>query len=178
LLSFSTWFFSALYFFKEEPSSFQKRISFFVFCIVTLFFSHQFFFYDQLSLAALFYSCLMITGLYDFMERSIPRFCSLGLLPLVFVVKGIPAIASALFTFLIFQLIIWLFFKWSGCVGMGDGDPEFAALIAAFAGVELIGQIIFCACIIGAILSYLLKTDEIPFGTALAISTFFIITIS
>lgn len=125
-----------------------------------------------------FLCSLAITIDYDYCERMIPRFCSL--LPIPFFL-GLRLSCSAVdfleFAFaavsvcLLLRLIAFLFERFTGRVGMGEGDPEFAAMIASFVGLELIGPIIVLASIFGVVHSFVSKWKDIPFGSALGIAT-------
>lgn len=178
------WFFTGLNFFWSEPPGVLKNIGFGFFCIIIMLSTSCLISsgYPIIVLSLLFYANLCIVSLYDFVEYSIPRFCSIFFIPLnllccyykILPISLTESIATTLISSGIFFLIARRFKNSSNNDGMGVGDIELVAMISSFVGAENISLIILLASLLGLLFHCITRTTIVPFGSALAIATGYI----
>jgi leader peptidase (prepilin peptidase)/N-methyltransferase len=131
-----------------------------------------------------FASALIITIRTDAEFMLIPQLCSLYVVPIgiVFSIIGrlpiapLESVIGALLGYSTLAIIAYIYKKYTGHTGLGDGDPELLAGIGAFVGINgvwytmLIGSL--SATVYAGILIYLGHAgtqSKIPFGPFLAL---------
>lgn len=202
-MCFLLWTFLGYLFFKEEQTSILKKSAITVFTVGSAFVFLLFFleqnclqkellqfvtkYSAEKNVTLIMKSSLKCTDIflflnftlvfiYDFVEYSIPRFCSIALIPffLFLILIGEwqiflwEALFSSAFCFFSFFLIHILSKNKDGVSGLGEGDIELVTLLGLIFG-ERIGLIIFFSGLMGLLFYFLTfpRNYTIPFGSCL-----------
>ena len=136
---------------------------------------------------SIFVSSLVLTTFSDLFEMMVPRFCSIWLVPfwITFAAFGATNISfqasaiGAVIGYLLPWGIAWLFWKFSGKRGIGEGDMEFTSMIGSFLGPYAALMTLNLGAILGIVIGlpylYFIQKNiykRIPFAPALTLGAF------
>lgn len=129
-----------------------------------------------------FFSALIVTIRTDLETMLISRFVSLYAVPIGFLCAYLHLLPISLYQstlgaitgFLFLWLVAHLFYKITGKIGMGDGDPELLAFIGSFTGFFGWWTSLLLASLLGSLIGIPLalytknRSLKLPFGPFLA----------